>query len=335
MCEDGRRWIYKSYESWRTEVFPWLSDYAFRKVRSLLVGLGLIEVKQLGLRQSGRDRTCWYTVNYEHPFLQQLISPDPQRDHSTDADGSNSTVDEGERAVSESHSDIKPRAKTLRPNNLTDAGVLSSTIPFVECQRIPITTSNTTGNTLSGNETQNKTESAETASDSSTSSKANPDLPHSKPKFVVQDKSSAVEPWEIAPHQPYPYFLQWRALHYKNQGGHWADSPLTNAYSEFYKNRFKTAILWQEFLQFYNLVLDNALALQAAGIEVKLPSCLSEVESANEQEIAQKARTLSSNPTQPKAQIAPDPNFSARLSALVRQRTLLQPQQDCPNQMTL
>ncbi|OWY59298.1 hypothetical protein B7486_75330, partial [cyanobacterium TDX16] len=160
MCEDGRRWIYKSYESWRTEVFPWLSDYAFRKVRALLVELGLIEVEQLGLRQQGRDRTCWYTVNYEHPFLQQLISPDPQRDNSTDADGSNSTVDEGERAVSESHSDIKPRAKTLRPNNLTDASVPSSTTTSVECQRISITTSNTTSNNLSNKQSEPKKQEA-------------------------------------------------------------------------------------------------------------------------------------------------------------------------------
>ncbi|OWY62832.1 hypothetical protein B7486_56305, partial [cyanobacterium TDX16] len=148
---DGRRWIFKSYESWK-QTFPWLTDYAFRKVRLLLVELGLIEVKQLGLRQSGRDRTCWYTVNYEHPFLQQLIS--------TDAGTSSSTVDEGERAVSESHSDIKPRAKTLRPNNLTDASVPSSTTTSVDCQRIPITTSNTTSNNLSNKQSEPKKQEA-------------------------------------------------------------------------------------------------------------------------------------------------------------------------------
>ncbi|OWY62052.1 hypothetical protein B7486_60480, partial [cyanobacterium TDX16] len=139
---------------------------------------------------------------------------------------------------------------------------------------------------------------------------------------LAASAARATEPWEIAPQQPYPYFLQWRALHYKNQGGHWADSPLTNAYSEFYKNPAKTNILWQEFLQFYNLALDNALALEAAGIEVRLPSCLSEVPSASPEEVAQKAKTLSNHPQRPRAEIAPVPDFSARLSALVRQRTL-------------
>ena len=68
--------------------------------------------------------------------------------------------------------------------------------------------------------------------------------------------------------------------------------------------------------------MDNALALEAAGIEVRLPSCLSEVPSASPEEVAQKAKTLSNHPQRPRAEIAPVPDFSARLSALVRQRTL-------------
>lgn len=100
---------------------------------------------------------------------------------------------------------------------------------------------------------------------------------------------------------------------------------MTNAYSEFYKNRFKTNILWQEFLQFYNLALDNALALQAAGIEVKLPSCLSDGVSVNEAQIALKARALENKPTQAQAQIAPDHDFRTKMSQLVRHRTLPKP----------
>ncbi len=54
----GRRWIYNSYEKWRFQM-PWLSDYGFRKVRQLLVDAGIILVEQLGLRDGGRDRSCW------------------------------------------------------------------------------------------------------------------------------------------------------------------------------------------------------------------------------------------------------------------------------------
>lgn len=69
---DGRRWIYNSYEKWRFQM-PWLSDYGFRKVRQLLVDAGIILVEQLGLREQGRDRSCWYALNYEH----ELIKDDP------------------------------------------------------------------------------------------------------------------------------------------------------------------------------------------------------------------------------------------------------------------
>ena len=308
---DGRRWIFKSYESWK-QIFPWLTDYAFRKVRLLLVELGLIEVEQLGLRQSGRDRTCWYTVNYNHPFLQQLIS--------TDAGTSSST----------------------------NAGVASSTTPSVECQRIPITTSNTTSNNLSNKQSESKKQEAVVTAESSDASIAKPDIPRPKPKISSEDKSSeaggvrmdsdtlaasaarATEPWEIAPNQPYPYFLQWRSLHYKNQGGHWANSPQSNAYAEFYRNRFKTAILWQEFLQFYNLALDNALALQTAGIEVKLPTCFENRDVGSEQEVVRKAETLVQNTTQSKPVIPPAADFTAKMSQLVTQHTLPKPKQGLP-----
>jgi len=122
-----------------------------------------------------------------------------------------------------------------------------------------------------------------------------------------------------------PLFFAWRALHYKNQGGHWANSPQSNAYAEFYKNRFKTHILWQEFLQFYNLALDNALALQAASITVQLPSCFREAASVNEQVVAQKAKIVQNQLERAPKAIATDPNFGSKIAALVRQRTLPNP----------
>lgn len=68
----GRRWIYNSYEKWRFQM-PWLSDYGFRKVRQMLIDAGIILVEQLGLREQGRDRSCWYALNYEH----ELLADDP------------------------------------------------------------------------------------------------------------------------------------------------------------------------------------------------------------------------------------------------------------------
>lgn len=164
---DGRCWIYKSYSSW-LETLPWLTDYAFRKVRSLLVELGIIEVKQLGLRQQGRDRTCWYTVNYEHPFLQQLLRADVEQESSTDVSVSNST----------------------------NAAVPSSTSPSVECQRTPITTSKTTSNTFSqaANQKEKKVETpTQATAGSSVSSAAKTDC-DPNPRFLMGTNLPCLKP---------------------------------------------------------------------------------------------------------------------------------------------
>lgn len=239
----------------------------------------------------------------------------------------------------------------LLKKNLQDAD-LNSENSSGESQTV--NPSNQSSNNFSARQTENESQPLEPATESFVSkqavsevfsgiklpSKAKSDFKRPKPKTSLCDKSSEaggvrtssdtlaasaaseVEPWEIAPFQPYPYFLQWRALHYKNQGGHWANSPQSNAYAEFYKNRFKTAILWQEFLQFYNLALDNALVLQAAGIEVKLPTCFEDHDVVSDRVVARKAETLVQNTAQPKSVIPPAADFTAKMNQLVIQHAL-------------
>ncbi|OWY63654.1 hypothetical protein B7486_51880 [cyanobacterium TDX16] len=307
---EQRQWYYRKLKQIYDDL---MGEHSLHVIRAAIVLLEETGLLGRSSNPNGQDKVHRYQVNDE--LLEQLLQRGQGLEYAQPLTG---YAEEGETV----EEDIKA-GRILSPNALkenlqdSDRNLQNST---GESQIV--NQNNQSSNNFSVEQSEKKTESAETASVSSTSSKANPDLPHSKPKIVVRDKSSAVEPWEIAPNQPYPYFLQWRALHYKNQGGHWADSPLTNAYSEFYKNPAKTNILWQEFLQFYNLALDNALALEAAGIEVRLPSCLSAVTSVSPEEVAQKAKTLTNHPQRPRAEIAPVPDFSARLSALVRQRTL-------------
>jgi len=283
---EQRDWYYRKLKQIYDDL---MGEHSLHVIRA---AIALLEEKGLLTRSSnpnGQDKVYRYQVNNER--LEQLLLKKNLQD--ADLNSENST---GE-------------SQTVNPSNQSSSNFSNRQI-----------------------ETKNKTAQPELTADSSSSHKTKSDFPRTLPKISVGDKSSApeaesvaVEPWEVAPLQPYPYFLQWRALHYKSQGGHWADSPLTNAYSEFYKNRFKTKILWQEFLQFYNLALDNALALQVAGIEVKLPSCFREVATVSEVVVAQKAKTLSSNPTRPKNAVAPDPKFGAKFGALVRQQTLPKP----------
>lgn len=88
----GRRWIYNSYQQWLNQ-FPWLTDYAFRKIKFALLEIGIIETAALGQC----DRTLYYSVNYSHPLLKDFfvpistdgsdrISTNPSVDCSTDID---------------------------------------------------------------------------------------------------------------------------------------------------------------------------------------------------------------------------------------------------------
>lgn len=79
--EHGRRWIYNTYSDWLDQ-FPWLSEHGFRKIKSALLGLGILETAAF----NGCDRTLYYSVNYNHPLLKDFSvssSTDGKSDIST------------------------------------------------------------------------------------------------------------------------------------------------------------------------------------------------------------------------------------------------------------
>lgn len=85
--------------------------------------------------------------------------------------------------------------------------------------------------------------------------------------------SGQQEIWEIAPGEPYPVFLNWRAAGMAKQEGHWQENAYRFSYSELYNNRLRTTkILWPEFLQTVEQVTDSARQALAAGMKAVLPS---------------------------------------------------------------
>lgn len=71
VLHEGRRWIYNRYEDWLAQL-PWLTDYAFRKIKAVLLGMKIIVVKALA--DYGRDRTLYYAINYEHELLKDFLN---------------------------------------------------------------------------------------------------------------------------------------------------------------------------------------------------------------------------------------------------------------------
>lgn len=64
---DGRRWVYNTYENWKTN-FPF---WSLRTIQGIILKLekeGLIESTD-DFNKDYRDRTKWYTINYEHTVL--------------------------------------------------------------------------------------------------------------------------------------------------------------------------------------------------------------------------------------------------------------------------
>ena len=68
--EYGRRWIYNTYSDWLDQ-FPWLTEHGFRKIKSALLDLGILETTAL----NGCDRTLYYSVNYNHELIALFFEP--------------------------------------------------------------------------------------------------------------------------------------------------------------------------------------------------------------------------------------------------------------------
>ncbi|WP_144051168.1 hypothetical protein [Calothrix sp. PCC 6303] len=117
-----------------------------------------------------------------------------------------------------------------------------------------------------------------------------------KPKLKGEETFRLLYVWEDALNRPSEIFLNWWAnRHYKPQGGKWETGARSYAYSEFYKNPVRTDVLYQEFLQFFNQVANNAHQQQNQDIQAILPSCLvkyPEVNQENKEQVAENIATV-------------------------------------------
>ncbi len=101
--------------------------------------------------------------------------------------------------------------------------------------------------------------------------------------------------WEIEPGVAYPAFVEWRAQHYRKQGGHLADAAIANAKSEIRKNPARADDLWQQFLSYSNQAADNALAAKEAGMKGEMPPCFSETAPASKEELFKKLEAVNNS----------------------------------------
>jgi DNA-binding PadR family transcriptional regulator len=79
IIEDGRQWIYNTYQEWKIQ-FPFWSESTIRRMLTTLKSKGLIDVKQLG--KGTWDRTNYYAINYDK--LNELLSQNDSIDEVID-----------------------------------------------------------------------------------------------------------------------------------------------------------------------------------------------------------------------------------------------------------
>ncbi|WP_158232537.1 conserved phage C-terminal domain-containing protein [Sporosarcina sp. P13] len=87
---DGYKWVYNSYEGWRTEFPYWSADTIRRIIRKLEKGGWIISAVYNRMKI---DNTKWYRVNYAHEELRALQLAVVERKSCIGDEGKNTQMD--------------------------------------------------------------------------------------------------------------------------------------------------------------------------------------------------------------------------------------------------
>ncbi|MBW4601080.1 MAG: hypothetical protein KME29_16255 [Calothrix sp. FI2-JRJ7] len=116
------------------------------------------------------------------------------------------------------------------------------------------------------------------------------------PKLKSEEIDRPLYVWEDAFGYPNEYFLNWwAAKHYEPQGGKWETGARYFAFRQFYRDPAGADIIYQEYLQYFNTVANNAHQQQNQNIQAILPSCLvkyPEVNQENKEQVAKNVATV-------------------------------------------
>lgn len=111
---EGKKWIYNTYEGWR-ENFPF---WSLRTIQGIILKLEREELIESTDRfnTDTRDRTKWYTINYDHPILcagdaNSAHSMSTQDLHGGDANVAHSTIEQ--RIPTEKTSETSSERKSM------------------------------------------------------------------------------------------------------------------------------------------------------------------------------------------------------------------------------
>lgn len=67
VMHEGRKWVYNTHKEWKKKSFDFYSVSTIKRTLASLERLGLVDVEQLS--DDNRDRTNFYTINYDNSLL--------------------------------------------------------------------------------------------------------------------------------------------------------------------------------------------------------------------------------------------------------------------------
>lgn len=123
---DGYKWVYKTYEEWRDEEFPfWSADTVKRAMRKL-EDEGYV-ISTSAYNRMKMDKTKWYRIDYTKCFFPSMQNAPSNDAKHTDGEVQNTPCDKGNM-----HSAIPKEIKSIKNNNVEhELNIVSEIINYL------------------------------------------------------------------------------------------------------------------------------------------------------------------------------------------------------------
>lgn len=123
---DGHKWVYKTYEEWRDEEFPFWSADTVKRAMHKLESEGYV-ISTSAYNRMKMDKTKWYRIDYSKCYLMTVQNAPSNDAEHTDGEMQNTPSDECNM-----HQAIPKEIKSIKNNNVEhELNIVSDVINYL------------------------------------------------------------------------------------------------------------------------------------------------------------------------------------------------------------
>lgn len=123
---DGHKWVYKTYEEWRDEEFPFWSADTVKRAMQKLENEGYV-ISTSAYNRMKMDKTKWYRIDYSKCYIPTGQFAPSDDANCTDGEVQNASSDEGKL-----HPAIPKEIKSIKNNNVElELNIVSDVIDYL------------------------------------------------------------------------------------------------------------------------------------------------------------------------------------------------------------